>query len=91
MATYYLWQPETYGGAPDPGRPAEIYRYRPMPCTPPGDCLGSVDTAARAALYLVEIGPMDPERAREWLAGRDGFRPAEQRIPSDSTPPSDDA
>ena len=46
---YYIWQTHMYGsGKVDDEAPAEIWFYRPMPCTPSGDFICKVKTGQEA-------------------------------------------
>lgn len=52
---FYIWQTHMYGtGKIDGNAPAEIFRYRPMPCTPAGDFVGEVPNG-KLALGLVIV------------------------------------
>jgi hypothetical protein len=42
---FYMWQTHMYGiGLIDPAKPVDIYKNRPMPCTPAGDFIGTIPT-----------------------------------------------
>jgi hypothetical protein len=54
MQPFYIWQTHMYGtGKIDETAEAEVWKFRPMPCTPAGDYLGMVKTGARA-IEIVE-------------------------------------
>lgn len=60
-----------YGtGLIDLDAPAEIFRFRPMPCTPAGDFIGVVSTGERALQYMQYMidEDMSVESAKEYLA-----------------------
>jgi hypothetical protein len=53
IGKFYTFQVDMIGdGVLKPMASAEIYKYRPMPCTPAGDYIGEVETAKKAELLV---------------------------------------
>ena len=62
---FYIWQVETYGETTlDGNLPAEVIRYRPQPCTPAGDVVGTFPTAIQADKFLDSIAGLSLDAAR---------------------------
>ena len=62
VGNYYVWQTSTYGQEfLDGSAPADIYKMRPMPCTPAGDLQASFGTALEADLMLSALEKLSDE------------------------------
>jgi hypothetical protein len=74
---YYIWQTHMYGtGKVDAESPAEVYRFRPMPCTPAGDCVGVVRTGAKAKEFVETFNRDDTtlDEAKDIISKSDDLR-----------------
>lgn len=75
---FYIWQTHMYGtGKVDGDAPAEIFRWRPMPCTPAGDFVGEVKTGLDAISMVEHLNAAaasldDAKTYFGEMTGRDG-------------------
>ena len=67
---FQIWQTHMYGtGKIDSDEPAEIYNFRPMPCTPAGDLVGKVKTGEEALRVVAYLNSKNAtlEEAKEYI------------------------
>lgn len=72
--SFYIWQTAAYGETfYYDDKPADVFKFRPMPSTPAGDYIASCSSPALADPLLDEIDSMDVRQARAYLLSKPGF------------------
>ncbi len=67
MSNFFIFQTSTYCRPLDLESPADIYRYRAIPCTPQGDFVATIETAKRAKDILPNLKGMTVEEAKSFI------------------------